>query len=91
MINHLGPKKPSQTGGQGADLNLVPTLRIPCKWVQRFTMLEGWHVFSGYAIPTINLPEAKCTAVLVIQLFLTNYIQAHDNCLQVLPHINLDL
>ena len=32
--------------------------------------------------------EAKCT-VLVIQLFLTNCIQAHDNCLQVLPHINL--
>jgi len=31
---------------------------------------------------------AKCT-VLVIQLFLTNCVQAHDNCLEVLPHINL--
>ena len=33
---------------------------------------------------------AKCT-VLVIQLFLTNCVQSHDNCFEVLPHINLYL
>ena len=34
--------------------------------------------------------ETKCT-VLVIQLVLTNCVQAHDNCLEVLRHINLYL
>jgi len=34
--------------------------------------------------------SAKCT-VLVIQLFLTNCIQAHDNLLEVLRHIKLYL
>jgi len=36
------------------------------------------------------MQEAKCT-VLVIQLFLTNCVKAHDNCLEVLLHINLYL
>ena len=39
--------------------------------------------------PSCNL-QAKCT-VLVIQLFLTNCVQAHDNKLEVLRHINLYL
>ena len=34
--------------------------------------------------------QVKCT-ILVIQLFLTNYVQAHDNNLEVLQHINLYL
>ena len=46
-INRLGPKKLSRTGRQGAYMNLEPTLRVPYKWVQQFTMLVGWHSSSG--------------------------------------------
>jgi len=50
------------------------------------------HCLLGLDSPKLQASsrtlKAKCT-VLVIQLFLTNCIQAHDNCLKVLLHINL--
>jgi len=55
---------------------------------QRLVLVSGWRSVVKFTfMPLAHTNKTKCT-VLVIQLFLTNYVQAHENCLEVLPHIN---